>query len=142
MEKKKSWLSAYWAPLKDRTLFDWGSYFRCVIWHMGKPLGFALALYGMMMSRAHATAVSPANPGPTDFGSIASSIWSVICKFIKSPIVGVIVAVAILALLVMMAVNEDKGMLSTILKILIAAGCIIGLPSIIGMFGFQVSGCA
>lgn len=134
VEKKKSWWAAYWAPLKDRTLFDWGGYFRGVLWHMGKPLGFALALYGMMISRANAAA-------PGDFKTIGDNIWGVICKFIASPVVGVIVAISILALLVMMALNEDKGMLSTILKIIVAAACIIGLPSIMGMLGFDLINC-
>ena len=106
-------------------------------YQVARMAGFATFVYLTASSPARAAPGGPVG----DFEEIGTKIWEVICKFIHSPIVAVIVAIAILALLVMMALNEDKGMLSTLLKIVIAAMAIIGLPSIIGLLGLKVDGC-
>lgn len=79
---------------------------------------------------------------PADFNSLGNSIWSVVCKFIQSPIVAVVIGISILALLMVMAMNEDNGMLSKVIKVVIAGMAIVFLPSIMILLGFKnLTGC-
>lgn len=95
------------------------------------------ALTALLMPIGAAQAASRA---PGSFEALGKELWAVVCKFIASPIVAVVVGISILALFMVMAMNEDNGMLSKIVKVVIAAMCILFLPAIMALLGFDV-GC-
>lgn len=70
---------------------------------------------------------------------IGGNMIKAVCEFIKSPIVTVCIGIAILALFLVMAMNEDNKMLSTILKIVIAGAAIAGLPGVLSILGFEMN---
>lgn len=74
----------------------------------------------------------------TSLDSVGQRMMGAVCGFIASPIVTVIVAVALVALLIMATVNEDNGMISKILKVLIAGLAIVGLASVMQLLGFNM----
>lgn len=76
-----------------------------------------------------------------DFGGLGTGLWRLICSFIKSPIVAVIVGVGILAAFVVAALNEDNGTLSKILKVVIFGMAILFIPMLLNMLGFDVANC-
>lgn len=78
--------------------------------------------------------------GPFDV--VGDRLKKVVCEFVKSPLVLVIVAAALIGLLVLMAVNEDKGLISTALKILVGGLMIYFLGSFIVVLGIGDLGCS
>lgn len=81
---------------------------------------------------------------PTDawaLSSIGGGMLRAICAFIKSPIITAIAAFSILGLLVVMSLNEDKGIMSKFLKVLIAVFAIIGLASVMALLGLPGFNC-
>lgn len=77
---------------------------------------------------------------PTSFGELGTKLGKFLCDFITSPIIGVAVGVSILALLLLMTMNEDNGLLSKALKVLIGGMAILFIPSLLSMLGFDI-GC-
>lgn len=91
------------------------------------------ALTALLMPIGAAQAAS----APGSFKELGDSMWRVICEFIASPVVAVVVGISILALFMVMAMNEDNGMLSKVIKVVIAAMCILFLPSLMVLLGFK-----
>lgn len=105
-------------------------------WVQQGLIGSALLALLMPVGAAQAATRAPAS-----FAELGSSIWTVVCQFIKSPIVAVVIGISILALLMVMAMNEDNGMLSKVIKVVIAGMAIVFLPSIMALLGFSNIGC-
>jgi hypothetical protein len=104
-------------------------------WVQQALVGSALTALLMPIGAAQA-----ATGAPGSFEELGAKMWEVVCKFIASPLVAVVVGISILALLFVMAMNEDNGMLSKVVKVLLAAMCIVFLPSLMALLGFDV-GC-
>lgn len=109
------------------------------VWHnhVVKQVVIGSALTSLLLPIGAANA---APSGPAGFESLGKSIWEVVCKFINSPIVAVVIGISILCLLMVMSMNEDNGILSRVIKVVIAGMSIVFLPSIMAMLGFDV-GC-
>jgi len=63
------------------------------------------------------------------------------CDFIDSPIVTVIIAIGIISLLFLMALNEDNGIVSKLIKVLVAGMAIVFLGSLLSVLGLPTPGC-
>lgn len=81
----------------------------------------------------------------SDLSSMGSSLGSGLCEFIDGPIPTIIVGVGLLGCVILLAANEDKGTVTTVLKIVIGGMCILYLANLLGMVGFNtdaLTGCA
>lgn len=74
----------------------------------------------------------------TSLDAVGSRMMQAVCGFIASPIVTVVVAVSLVGLLILATTNEDNGMISKILKVLVAGLCIVGLASVMSLLGFNM----
>lgn len=75
------------------------------------------------------------------FDEIGSKLGNVLCDFAHSPIVIVIAGAAFVGLFILMLTNEDKGILSTMLKIVVAALAIYNIAAIITWLGIGNIAC-
>jgi hypothetical protein len=88
------------------------------------------ALIFMMMGRnAHAAG---------DLEDMGGDLGSGLCEFIDGPIPTIIVGVGLLGCVMALATNEDKGLVTTVLKIAVGGICILYLANLLGMVGFNV----
>lgn len=94
--------------------------------------GMALLIFSGII-----TGLAPVQANAQDFGGMGATMWGAVCKFTRSPVVTVIVGIAVLALLVAMAANEDNKMLSSVIKVVVGGIAILYLPAILGILGFQ-----
>lgn len=100
-------------------------------------IGLALVLFGSKAQAAERVAPG----GGLDFGGLGTKLGQFLCDFIHSPVIAVVVGISILALLLLMTMNEDNGMLSKALKVLIGGMTILFIPPLLGMLGFDL-GCS
>lgn len=110
-------------------------------WH---SRGFNLALWAaaIIMMTAPGMASASYGGGGGGFAGLGQGLLNVLCQFTKSPIVTVIVAVSLVACFVVAALNEDKGTLSTILKVVGFGLAIVMLPRLMTMIGFSWGSCS
>lgn len=114
-------------------------------WHatIGSKWGNMLLKVGLLGLAMLPLTSHAASRGPGgDFSQIGSTLGGLFCSFIKSPIIAVILGVAILGLLIMAALNEDNGMLSKFLKTVVAGVIILFIPAFLNMIGFEFSACS
>lgn len=111
-------------------------------WHSrGVNLALWSAAIVMMTAPGMARAAYGAGGG-AGFSGLGTGLLNMLCQFTNSPIVTVIVAVGLVACFVVAALNEDKGTLSTILKVVGFGLAIVMLPRIMSMIGFSWGSCA
>lgn len=105
-------------------------------WHSrGLNLALWSAAIVMMTAPGMARATYGAGGG-AGFSGLGEGLLRLLCSFTQSPIVTVIVAVGLVVCFVVAALNEDKGTLSTILKVVGFGLAIVMLPRIMAMIGF------
>lgn len=96
------------------------------------------ALTALLMPIGVAQAATSTSTAPGSFAELGGKLWDVVCQFIKSPMVAVVIGISIVALLMVMAMDEDNGMLSRIIKVVIAGMAIVFLPALMALLGFDV----
>lgn len=109
-------------------------------WHsraLNLSLWAAAAIW--MMVPGSASAQSYGAGGGGGFAALGSDLLRLVCGFTQSPMVTVIVAVGLIACFVVAALNEDRGTLSTVLKVVGFGLAIVLLPRILNMIGFSWS---
>lgn len=106
-------------------------------WH-SKGLNLALWSAAILVMTLPGQAAAAYGGGTSaGFGELGANLLRVICNFTSSPIVTVIVAVGLVACFVVAALNEDKGTLSTVLKVVGFGLAIVMLPRIMTLIGFS-----
>jgi len=73
--------------------------------------------------------------------SLGGGMWDAICEFLKSPIVTVVAAIALISLIVLWMLDESRGFVSTLLKIGIGAAIILNIATVLSLLQLPVPGC-
>lgn len=111
-------------------------------WH-SRGVNLALWTAAIVTMTAPGTASAAyGSGGGAGFSQLGQGLLNIVCNFTKSPIVTVIVAVALIACFVVASLNEDKGTLSTILKTVGFGLAIVMLPRLMSLIGFSWGSCA
>lgn len=90
-----------------------------------------------MMVPGRASAQNYGGGGGTGFAGLGGDLLDIVCSFTQSPIVTVIVAMGLIACFVVAALNEDKGTLSTVLKVVGFGLALVMLPRLMNAVGFN-----
>jgi O-antigen ligase len=75
------------------------------------------------------------------FNEVGQRGWQAICQFLRSPIVTVIAAAVVVALLIAVMANEENKVIGRILQILIGVALLLAIPGVLGLLGLPVPGC-
>jgi len=104
-----------------------------------RPLSLALWLAALVMMTApgEAAAQSYGGGGGSGFGKLGGDLLKLICSFTQSPLVTVIAAVGLVVCFIVAGLNEDKGTVSKILKVIGFCLGIVMLPGIMSQIGFN-----
>lgn len=87
-------------------------------------------------------AVATASQAQIAGGPIGSGMGNGICRFIQSPIIAIVAAIAILAVAFMLILNEGKGLGGWVVRIVIGIAIIMSIGTVIGWLGLTQSiGC-
>lgn len=112
------------------------------LWNTRLARAFVLGAGLIVMLAGNKAEAATRSAAPAmNFGELGTKLAGFLCSFITSPIVGVVVGVSILALLLLMTMNEDNGLLSKALKVLVGGMAILFIPSLLSMLGFDI-GCS
>lgn len=91
----------------------------------------------VLMTASGAASANYGGGGGQGFSAMGQNLINLVCDFIQSPIVTVVLAVALVASFVIAAMNEDKGTLSKVLKTLMYGFGIVLLPGLLSQMGFN-----
>lgn len=90
---------------------------------------------------AAALLLAPEVAMATGFDALGGRLVGVLCNFIGSKLVTFVAGAAVLALLIMITLNEDNRALGTFLKIGLGVAGVIFLPNLLGLMGLVDMNC-
>lgn len=95
-----------------------------------------IVLVVLFTGAAHAAA-----PGGS-FQQLGGNLGQIVCDFVKSPVILVIVVVSLIATLIALTLNEDNKFLTSVLKAMIAGLAIWSIGSIVTVLNIGDIGCS
>lgn len=82
--------------------------------------------------------MSPFNARANMFEDMGGDLIAIFCDFLNSPVVTLVLAVALVVLLLMGASGEDNGLMTKIIRLLILGVGILFIPSLLSLMGFPI----